>query len=331
MNIKKRQNVFISVVVCTYRRWDFLIECIESILANRYPKQAYEVLVVGQGSDDETKDIIARKFKGQCPIKYLHVNKIGLSCARNAGYKKARGEIIAFIDDDAVASTHWLEGYREVFEEITPLPGMAGGKIKPIWEVARPEWLPQEKEFLYGLYDIGDEIRPFPEYELPIGANFAVRRDLLEKFNGFDERMGFNEENKHSMLAGEDSLLGLRIKEAGFPIYYQPKAAVSHHISAKKLKKRYFLKRHFWEGITLMTIEKLKNNRNKKWFKQVFAWHLKQLLEVGLKILKKYLKKKKVPPPNLMVRWSELAYSWGICLKSLHWILKRSRAGGGNK
>jgi len=136
---------------------------------------------------------------------------------------------------------------------VTPVPGLVGGRIAPLWPHAKPDWLPAEREFLLGLYDIGDQERLFPECDQPVAANMAGARGTILALGGFDERLGPNYFRKHPMIAGEDALLGQRARRAGFSIYYQPRARVRHQIPPIKLTRRYFLRRHFWEGVTTAT------------------------------------------------------------------------------
>jgi len=317
----KKRKIFLTAVICTYKRPSYLEKCICSILKNNFLN--YEIIVVGQGDDEFSEQVIKNKFPNHPKVRYTHIEKIGLSYARNVGIKNAKGEVIIYIDDDAEASQNWLEGYCEIFNEIKPTPAMAGGPIVPVWEINKPEWFPKEREFLLGIYHIGDSICPYPEKDLPIGANFAIRRDIAEQYGGFDERVGFNESRKNSMIAGEDSLIALRVKGDGHSIYYHPKAMVTHHIGANKLKKKYFLKRHFWEGITHMVVEDCKGNKTKKWFRKGFSFHLKRIFLVLYKVLKFSFSRGKDRSQKVMLEFSRISYSMGICAKSFHILLKK--------
>src|SRR5262249_12409103 len=136
---------------------------------------------------------------------------------------------------------------------------------------------------------------------------------------GFDDRGGFNSERKASMIAGEDSLLALRIKESGYSIYYQPKAKVFHHISASKLSKKYFLKRHFWEGVTHMIIEECKGLNSPKQMRGHFIWHLMKIFKVSTKLFIMCLCLNGNMPMK-MLNLSEVAYNLGICAESLRYL-----------
>lgn len=320
MHISSNRSPLISVVVCTFKRPLFLKKCLESLLSNTY--EDYEIIIVGQGTDKTPQGMVDDHFRNDPRIKCVHTETVGLSPARNTGCHYAQGDLIAFIDDDAIASPEWMGGYADIFRQIKPTPGMVGGKIEPLWEPERPSWYPTEREFLLGIYDIGEEIRPFPDTDLPIGANFCILRSAFERLGGFDERLGFNLRRKHSMIAGEDSLIALRIKEAGYLIYYQPKSKVYHHISSAKLTKKYFLKRHFWEGVTHVAIEDYRGNSTASRLRDHFLWNSKHALTAGAEVTKMVLSRSEAASPQVMLKLSEIACSLGACRKSLELLIR---------
>lgn len=324
LGLKIGPDPFISIVVCTFHRIDHLKKCIKGVLTNNYDK--YEIIIVDQGKNDTTRDMINNEFLNESKIKYIHSSIVGLSHARNIGLRNAKGEIIVFIDDDAVPDPGWLEAYVKVFTENEPNPVMVGGKIEPAWEIAKPKWYPEERQFILGIYDIGDNIKPFPETDLPVGANFAILRSVLENFGGFDDRVGFNEERENSMIAGEDSLIGLRVRKAGYPIYYQPDAKVAHYISAEKLSRKYFLRRHFWEGKTHVILEDCRNIVNRKRLLNLSLWHCKNILKEGIKLIASLAFFMTNSSSEFMLRLSMLAYSAGVCLKSIEMIFEKKNS-----
>ena len=243
----------ISVVLATRDRQQDAVECVRSVLEQSYA--SYEILVIDQSHQRTLRDAIFKQFPEDGRIRYFSMDHGGLSEARNLGVEHASGSIVAFIDDDAVARPGWLAGIAEAFRN-EPQPGMIGGRIDPIWLAPRPFWFPREREFLLGLYNIGDCLCPMPEHDLPVGANMAGLRRVILEAGGFDPRFGFNAaRGRRRMLAGEDTLLAERVKRLGYPLYYQPKAAVGHRISRRKVTRGHYLWRHFWEGAT--TIERM--------------------------------------------------------------------------
>jgi len=145
-------NPKMSVIICTRNRAEYLQEAIKSLLDQSLQKNLYEIIIVDNRSTDNTKDII-KKFSKSKNIRYIYEPILGLSQARNAGLKNARGKYVAYLDDEAVASKNWLETILETFESVKPRPGCIGGKIEPIWESPRPKWLSKETEIFITILD----------------------------------------------------------------------------------------------------------------------------------------------------------------------------------
>lgn len=312
---------FISVVIATFHRTDYLAKCLNSILFNNYNN--YEIIIVDQGRDNKTKKLVDEQFINNGIIKYIHTDIIGLSHARNIGCENAKGEIIAFIDDDAIATKGWLRAYANAFTEIKHTQGIVGGKLIPEWEIPFPSWYPEERIHLLAIYDIGDEPRKYPEGHLPPGANFAIHRDVIEKIGGFDRRLGFDEKRNNPLIAGEDSLLALKAKEEGYSLYYYPEAEVKHYIAKYKLTKKYFLKRNFSEGVTIVNIKDCQSRLSKEQLKKMFIWHLKSILEKVCDLVKTFYKTNSNTPSRRMLHLSLLFLSLGVCVESINLLLKK--------
>jgi hypothetical protein len=102
------------------------------------------------------------------------------------------------------------------------------------------------------------DVMPLTGSDLPMTGNCAVPRRVINETDMFDERIGFSYARTSSiMIGGEDSLLSLRVKQAGYSIYYQPQARAWHKIPKNKLTRRYFLRRNFWEGARATLIQAL--------------------------------------------------------------------------
>lgn len=249
------QSSRISVVIATYGRSELLLECIASILHNHC--MDFELLIVDQNPTNAFQTELSNSFDADPRIRYIPLDVVGLSIARNKGVEHARSEIVVFCDDDVEVTPEWLQAYFEAFTSVQPMPGVVAGQVEPLWLAPKPQWYPDEehREHLLGIYrNRGNSLIPMPEGELPVGANFAILRDIVSQIGGFDERVGFSYNRRHPMIGGEDSLFTLKAKQAGYPIYYQPSAKVMHKISDRKLTKTHFLKRNFWQGVTTIVV-----------------------------------------------------------------------------
>ncbi|MFY3742684.1 glycosyltransferase family 2 protein [Anaeromyxobacter sp. Red801] len=232
-----------SVILATVHRPELAVAAVRSVLGGTWAD--LEILVVDQSRDVRTREAVTAL--GDPRVVYLHSDVTGLSRARNLGAAHARGSLLAFLDDDAVADPAWLTAYSAAFATL-PRPGMVGGRLRPLWDAPRPAWFPAAHAFLLGLYDLGDARCEFPPRDLPIGANFAIPADVLRRVGGFEVTLGFDASRSGSLVAGEDTALGLRVRRAGLRVLYEPGAAALHHVSSAKLTPRYYLSRLYWAG-----------------------------------------------------------------------------------
>lgn len=299
----------ISVIIPTCGRAELLLQCVHSILQGNY--RDFEILVVDQDTNQTLKHSLIQRFPGETGLRYFYLDKAGASKARNFGVERAKGEIVAFIDDDAIADLGWLSAVADTFLTVRPAPALVGGCIKPLWSRARPSWYPPEREYLLGLYDIGDQLCPMPEHDEPIAANMAGLREEILALGGFDENLGPNYFRRRPMLTGEEAILGQRARRAGHKLYYQPEAKVYHQISEAKLTKRHFLRRHFWEGVTVIIEMHLLGNLDSGKRKHVL-YHLAVIMKsLGFSLFPG-LQKPSLPSAARMLALSKVAFSAGV-------------------
>ncbi len=197
----------ISVVICTYNGSATLRDCLEGALTLHYPN--YEVIVVSDGSTDESPRI-AGEYEG---VRVIETPQRGLSAARNTGLEAASGEIVAYIDDDAIPDPDWLTHVAAAF---------AGG---PYAAVGGPNVLPD------GSGAVAQCVANAPggpthvlvsdrEAEHVPGCNMAIRKADLEQLGGFDPQF---------RTAGDDVDICWRLLDSGRRIAFSPGAVVWHH------------------------------------------------------------------------------------------------------
>ncbi|MBN1267431.1 MAG: glycosyltransferase [Anaerolineales bacterium] len=225
----------LSVIVCTYNNHVSLVNTLESLYQQSLSPDRYEVLVVDNNSDDQTK-AISTSFP-RC--KYVFEEKQGLAQARNTGIAEATGRIIAFIDDDAEADFEWLSRILAAFEKNENI-WAAGGKALPIWDAEKPAWLTETYYRSLSLLDWGENIRPLAWPERIIGTNCAFRKAVFEEIGRFQTDLG----RVGSVLLGnEDTEIQERIHETGHQVLYVPDAIVHHHVPADRMTEAYLQKR----------------------------------------------------------------------------------------
>lgn len=246
----------ISVVVCTYNRSQSLGATVASLRRMRVPPDlAWELIVVDNNSTDDTRTVIQEFARTSgLQVRYIFEGRQGKSHALNAGLREARGEVIAFTDDDVLVDADWLTGLLAVFK-CTGAMGV-GGKSLPDWTgVTKPSWVVTEGPYstswglLIGL-DLGDE--PVQLRAAPWGLNMAFRRSAFDKYGTFRTDLGAA---GSKLMLGEDTEFGNRLIKAGEKVMYAPKAIVRHPMDPRRLTKPYMLSYFFAGGRTLARTE----------------------------------------------------------------------------
>jgi GT2 family glycosyltransferase len=238
----------VTVILPTYKRPDLLPACLDAL--EQQTHRPMEVIVIDQSPDSLTRDIMSARRSESHRYRYIHSDVAGVSLARNLGLREAAGNLIAFTDDDAVPEPGWISGFVRAFES-TPAD-VVGGKILALWEGTRPRWFPDSRAYLVGIFDPGGPLAPFPEASLPMSGNMAVRRAVIENVGGFDEDAGLRPGRP---ISGEDSLFAWKAIGAGLRLYYQPEAVVHHRVPKSRMRRRYYLRRSYLEGVSLVDIE----------------------------------------------------------------------------
>jgi glycosyltransferase involved in cell wall biosynthesis len=227
---------------------------IKSILRQDYNNGQLEILIVDNGSVDDTKNIVASFLPiSHYPIHYVYESKCGLSHARNCGIKHANGDVVIFIDDDAFAlSDKWVQQIMKAYKD--PNVGCAGGNVELVWQNRkRPEWLHDLLLIPLGLTQFNFteivELR-YPFY--PWGCNISFRKDILNYLNGFSPKFG----RKGSDLScNEEIELCLRLRKMGVKIVSIPNAVVGHFVLPSKLNKEWFKKSAIGQGLSDAAME----------------------------------------------------------------------------
>lgn len=264
-SVSKGGMVQISAIVCTLNRAAYLAKAVESLINQTYPKEHYEIIVVDNGSTDNTREVV-EQFTQSATIRYIYEPIKGLCQARNTGWQAASGKYVAYLDDDAIACPHWLEKMMEAFETTEPRPASVGGRAVPIWESARPAWLEDRMLGAYAIVDWGDRARflkpSSPEHH--VGCNVAYSREVLQECGGFNVNLGRKEKN---LLSNDENLIRQYMDSHGLGIYYDPAILVRHLVPKERLTRRFMLRRHFWQGVSDVVLwhEQSASNPGRLW------------------------------------------------------------------
>lgn len=210
------QNPRVSVIICTYNRADYLENCIQSLNAQTYTN--IEIIIVNGPSTDDTHTVLSKYLN----IKIINQKELnGLSIARNLGIDKAYGEIIAFIDDDAVADRNWIKNLVVHYKDNHV--GAVGGFVV----------FPDNVRVQFDNGVINKNGIPVPirknntplkkdEFRILMGTNCSFRRSLLNNLGGFDPYFRYYH---------DESDMCVRVILAGYAIVYEKNAVVMHEMA----------------------------------------------------------------------------------------------------
>jgi glycosyltransferase involved in cell wall biosynthesis len=251
----------ISVIIPTFNRADLLGKTLDSLgqLRPRF-EERWEVVVVDNNSSDGTPEVARNRQRTfPVPLRYLFERAQGRSNALNAGITANEADVLVFIDDDVVVGERWLD--EAVGALLDPDSGVdyTGGPVEPIWEAPRPSWLSSTRADLWGtiaILDYGTE--PFifeARRRVPLGANMAVRRTLVDRIGGFSRQLG---RSAGTQILGQEvpEFLG-RARAVGSRGLYVPGMRVRHHVPGRRLTKTYFRRWWYGKGRSRAALERL--------------------------------------------------------------------------
>lgn len=230
----------ISVIIATRDRAALLAGTLDAIATQQPPGCPVELLVVDNGSVDATAAVVAAAAeRSPIPILYLQESRPGKSHALNTAIARARGDLLVLTDDDVLPSPGWLAALVRGFDETGA--DYAAGRILPLWEAPPPRWMSPALHGVLAIPDGGTRRltlrKGLNEQIMPIGANMAVRRQVVDRVGGWNPRLG---KLQGTLRTGEDHEFALKMIEAGLTGVYEPAAWVRHRVPADRLRLSYF-------------------------------------------------------------------------------------------
>lgn len=225
----------ISIVIVTHNRAEELGQTLRAIGGVSLPaERSVELLVVDNGSADETRSVVEGADLHGMTVRYLYEGRQGKSWGLNLAIRELRGTVVVFTDDDVRPRRDWLtELASPIFEGGADA---VQGTILLAEDRQRPWMGPRVRASL------AHHVARRDERQKLIGANFAVRRSVLESVGGFDTRIG-----PPITGGGEDTLFSEQVEERGFRIVAAPDAIVDHYPRLDRLRRRCIL-RSAWLG-----------------------------------------------------------------------------------
>lgn len=245
--------MIVSVIIPTRNRARYLADCLQSLLAQDAGPEAFEVIVVDNGSTDDTRSV-AEAFAGRLPLRCLEASTPGLHVGRHVGMAAAASDLLTFCDDDIVAPPGWISCIARAFAD--PTVAMVGGNNHPRFEATPPGWLthwwqrpPGKPRVLptLSILDLGEgrfDISP----HLVWGCNFSIRRQVLLDAGGFHPD-GVPADMIRLRGDGETHV-SEHVLRSGSRAVFDSGASVFHRVGADRMTEDYFCRRAFAQGVS---------------------------------------------------------------------------------
>ncbi len=263
----------LTAIICTYNRAKYIGPLLESIAANDLPKTEYEILLVDNNCTDNTREIcdIFAATHPDVQFSYTTEPEQGLSAAKNRGIKEAKGDIIVYIDDDALIDSWYLRTYAEWFAA-HPETMACGGPIEPLYETTEPEWMtPYTKALLTAWMNYGTKVREYPHGRYPGGGNVAYRKSVFDQVGLFNTALGRKGGN---LMGSEEKDIFDKMHSQNMQILYLPTPVLHHIIPQTKLDEPYFNRLTLQMGISerQRTLAISRSKYYKRLFSECVKW-----------------------------------------------------------
>jgi glycosyltransferase involved in cell wall biosynthesis len=234
-------DCYLSVVVCTYNRERFILDALQSLVEQHLHPDNFEIIIVDNNCTDNTRKI-CEEFISKNRLhsfKYITESNQGLSFARNRGYKEAKGDVVLYLDDDAVAEKNYLQTAKN-FLDNNPDVSAIGGKIFPRYVDGEPKWMTKYNGGLVGYIDHGNKQKEYDLDNYPPGSNMIIRKKMLEELGGFNTEIGRIGDKK---LGGEERDFFLRLRRTyNKKVIYLPDLIVHHVVEKERLTPAFIKK-----------------------------------------------------------------------------------------
>jgi GT2 family glycosyltransferase/glycosyltransferase involved in cell wall biosynthesis len=323
----------LSVILCTYNRRNLVLSALASLRRQTLAYDQFEVLVIDNGSTDGTLEAVrayvnAGRLAGRKPedswlVHCLAEAQNGLAYARRKGLELAAGEIAVFVDDDTLADPYFLEGLLKAYTETRA--DAVGGRVELRWEAPRPYWLTTDMLELLGYF------APVPtRTRLGTGTNFSsccfsVKIEALQSVGYFSP---FLSKRLHVPASMEVHEMCNRLLQAGYALWYEPDAMVSHRVPAARLHKAYFVGRAYWQGRSEVLREDWRNlaREDASWQLVSAAFHkilpeMRQILYLAF-IHRPLLRLAERPTAERLEALMAQAKSWGRVQQRLQFLMR---------
>jgi glycosyltransferase involved in cell wall biosynthesis len=241
-----------SAIIPTLNQSAKLKQCLGHLSELSFDHDSFEVLVIDNGSNDDTKEVFLSYRDKIKNLRYFYCEAPGLMAARHMGCDNAKGEILCYLDDDSLVTKYWLEGIAESFADKNI--GLVGGPCIPKYEISPPFWIQYfwlqtehgRRHGILSLLDFGNHkliIKPSFVY----GCNYSIRKDVFLGFGGTNPDY-FPEKFKQFIGDGESGLAA-KIDRSSYRALYNPRVKILHLLPQSRLTVEYFCWKRYYNGI----------------------------------------------------------------------------------
>lgn len=255
----------LTVCICTHDRPGYVRDCLNGLRRQTVTRDRFTILIVDSASPQPVAaelDALAM----QNDARLIRLDQPGVSLARNAGAWGARTQYIAYIDDDAIPATDWVESILNAIARPGRPPALIGGRILPKWEAPLPEWWPRSLRGVLSIieHEGQGEYRTaaVPRGLEPYAANMVVHVLSLLAAGGFGGAIG---RYGNSLLSDEEVQLAWMLQDSGYSIRYDSRITVHHQIQARRMEPEWLLSRLYWQGASTVLTRRLLHQSDSIW------------------------------------------------------------------
>jgi glucosyl-dolichyl phosphate glucuronosyltransferase len=242
----------ITATIFLERADDAATKAVDSLIQQSLTKEEYEILLIGDVEAVPVSDSAIGLWATVPNLRRVEDAVANVTEARNLALQLSQAPVVAFLDARAIAEPSWLASLCRTFEQFGGIARAVGGRVRPLWEVPRPDWLGDELLSELLLIDLGEEARFLAAGERLAAVNIAFRKTSVEALGGFRpstdamparEAIGFGE---------APELIDQIITPAGRAVY-DPLAAVDYLVPADRLSQEWFRSRAAWRAVSDLT------------------------------------------------------------------------------
>ncbi len=255
----------LTVCICTHDRPRYVRDCLDGLRRQTVARDRFALIIVDSASAPATSADLA-DLAATHDARLIRLDHPGVSLARNAGAWATRTQFIAYIDDDAIPATDWVESILTAIAQPGRAPALIGGRILPKWEAPLPGWWPTSLRGVLSIieHEGSGEYRTsaVPQGLEPYAANIVVHVLSLLATGGFGGSIG---RYGKSLLSDEEVQLAWMLQDMGYSVRYDSQITVYHQIQARRLEPAWLLSRLYWQGASTVLTRRLLQQPETVW------------------------------------------------------------------